>query len=102
MVYLTITCSRNARKRDRGGEGEEGRGGRMTAKERGNDERIGGGSLNVYNLTLASHHSVLLGVRTQREKSIKHGESPVEPISSCRDEHGFVPTVGRWGSEWPS
>lgn len=38
----------------------------------------------------------------EREKSIKHGESPVEPISSCRDEHGFVPTVGRWGSEWPS
>lgn len=26
----------------------------------------------------------------------------MEPISSCRDEHGFVPTVGRWGSEWPS
>lgn len=38
----------------------------------------------------------------EREKSIKHGESPVEPISSCRDEHGFVPTVGRWGNEWPS
>jgi len=38
----------------------------------------------------------------EREKGIKHGESPVEPISSCRDEHGFVPTVGRWGSEWPS
>jgi len=41
-------------------------------------------------------------VFTEREKSIKHGESPVEPISSCRDEHGFVPTVGRWGNEWPS
>lgn len=41
-------------------------------------------------------------LNVEREKSIKHGESPVEPISSCRDEHGFVPTVGRWGSEWPS
>lgn len=41
-------------------------------------------------------------LRAEREKSKKDGESPVEPISSCRDEHGYVPTVGRWGSEWPS
>lgn len=39
---------------------------------------------------------------TEREKSKRVVESPVEPISSCRDEHGYVPTVGRWGSEWPS
>lgn len=39
---------------------------------------------------------------TEREKDLNYGESPVEPISSCRDEHGYMPTVGRWGSEWPS
>lgn len=35
------------------------------------------------------------------EKLIKT-EPPVEPISSYRDESGYVPLVGRWGSEWPS
>lgn len=38
----------------------------------------------------------------EREKSFRHEENPVEPISSYRDESGYVPTVGRWGSEWPS
>lgn len=38
----------------------------------------------------------------EREKSRQYEEIPVEPISSYRDENGYVPTVGRWGSEWPS
>ncbi|XP_058788843.1 uncharacterized protein LOC131662887 [Phymastichus coffea] len=29
----------------------------------------------------------------EREKSKRDGECPVEPISSCRDEHGYVPTA---------
>ena len=35
----------------------------------------------------------------EREKSLLLTDPPVEPISSCRDESGYVPTVGRWGSE---
>ncbi|GAB0098580.1 hypothetical protein DMENIID0001_143320 [Sergentomyia squamirostris] len=27
---------------------------------------------------------------------------PVSPVSSDRQDGGYVPTVGRWGSEWPS
>ena len=38
----------------------------------------------------------------EREKSLLLTDPPVEPISSCRDESGYVPTVGRWGNEWPS
>lgn len=36
------------------------------------------------------------------EASLFLSDPPAEPISSCRDESGYVPTVGRWGSEWPS
>ncbi|KAJ8893911.1 hypothetical protein PR048_006512 [Dryococelus australis] len=38
----------------------------------------------------------------EQEKLVKNTDSPVEPISSCRDECGYVPTVGRWGCEWPN
>lgn len=53
---------------------------------------------------LAFHFSDVLntGSVTEREKSLLVTDPPVEPISSCRDESGYVPTVGRWGSEWPS
>lgn len=39
---------------------------------------------------------------SEREKNLTNSELPVDAISSCRDESGYVPTVGRWGSEWPS
>lgn len=47
-------------------------------------------------------HFLNAGSVTEREKSLLLTDPPVEPISSCRDESGYVPTVGRWGSEWPS
>lgn len=47
-------------------------------------------------------HVLNAGSVTEREKSLLITDPPVEPISSCRDESGYVPTVGRWGSEWPS
>lgn len=47
-------------------------------------------------------HVINTGSVTEREKSLLITDPPVEPISSCRDESGYVPTVGRWGSEWPS
>lgn len=45
---------------------------------------------------------ILIIIFSEREKNSLISEPPVVAIGSCRDEHGYVPTVGRWGCEWPS
>lgn len=40
----------------------------------------------------------------EREKKLLEVEGPVGAAEdSCyRDESSYIPTVGRWGNEWPS
>lgn len=51
------------------------------------------------NVIAADSNAAVSVVLSKRVKKVHNGTLPIAQIS---EDHEYVPTVGRWGNEWPS